>query len=227
VWQEFLANAADPRLAFLSVAVDARPERVEAWAKPYQFTTVVDSANTFGRLFDFDVVPNGILLDETGIIRHRHIGGFDIRRPEVAAQVTALLETDYRIDALPALTRQEPLDIEFLRTAIIERPDDGDLHFALGDALQRDGNLNDAAQAFRRAADLNPADWSAPFALGMTLARQGQAAESLAWWRQALARDPGNFIIRKQIWLAENPERFGDAIDFAWQKEQLAREGYA
>ena len=31
-------------------------------------------------------------------------------------------------------------------------------------------------------------------------------------------------MIRKQIWAVEHPERFYPAIDWDWQKEQLARE---
>ncbi len=32
------------------------------------------------------------------------------------------------------------------------------------------------------------------------------------------------FLIRKQIWVAEHPERFFPTIDFPWQQEQLAAE---
>ena len=44
-------------------------------------------------------------------------------------------------------------------------------------------------------------------------------------WREAAALEPTNWIIRKQIWAVEHPERFYDgAVDFDWQKEQIARE---
>jgi len=32
--------------------------------------------------------------------------------------------------------------------------------------------------------------------------------------------------VRKQIWMVEHPEKFYPTIDFAWQKEQLEREGF-
>ena len=62
------------------------------------------------------------------------------------------------------------------------------------------------------------------FAEGSRLMREGRRAEALAAWAKAFERDPKNFVIRKQIWRALYPGRFGDPIDLAWQKEQIARE---
>ncbi len=59
---------------------------------------------------------------------------------------------------------------------------------------------------------------------GRRLYATGRIAEAVALWREALAADPENFIIRKQIWLAEHPERFHPEIDMEWQSEQLALE---
>ena len=66
------------------------------------FPTVADPAGVLGRVFDFDVVPNGIFVDAEGVIRFVHIGGFDVRRPEMASQVDALLSTDFAGDASAA-----------------------------------------------------------------------------------------------------------------------------
>jgi len=52
----------------------------------------------------------------------------------------------------------------------------------------------------------------------------GDRDAGLDAWRQALALDPANFVIRKQLWRADHPERFGEEIDFAWQQGQLAAE---
>jgi hypothetical protein len=136
VWQHFIEQRAEGRpFAFLSVAVDVDPERVRAYADPVSgmFPTVVDSAGVLGRLFDFDVVPNGIFLDAQGVIRFIHIGGFDVRRPEMAAQVEALLSTDFARAAAPRLVQQDALQVELLRSEVAAHPDDAGLHFALGD----------------------------------------------------------------------------------------------
>lgn len=63
------------------------------------------------------------------------------------------------------------------------------------------------------------------FREGLELYRVGRTGEALTRWRQGLKLNPDNYLIRKQIWAVENPERFyeGD-IDYKWQQEQMARE---
>ena len=59
-----------------------------ARARPYTelagatFTTVVDEGNLLGQVFGFKAIPNGLLIDESGVLRYSRFGGFDIRRPE-------------------------------------------------------------------------------------------------------------------------------------------------
>jgi len=65
---------------------------------------------------------------------------------------------------------------------------------------------------------------AAKLQLGRVLLDGGRMEEAVAAWRDALRLDPENFTIRKQIWVAEHPERFFPTIDFAWQQEQLAAE---
>jgi tetratricopeptide (TPR) repeat protein len=60
--------------------------------------------------------------------------------------------------------------------------------------------------------------------LGRLLAEADRRDEAIAAWRDALRLDPANFLIRKQIWVAEYPEKFFPTIDFAWQQEQLQAE---
>lgn len=224
MWQQYLESR--PQLAFLSVAVDVDPQRPRPYAEDKSFPTVVDSAGQLGRLFDFDVVPNGLFVDEQGIVRFIHIGGFDIRRPEVAPQIDALLESDFSSDPIVESLRQESLEVEVLRVELVDDPDNAGLQFALGDALLREGRLAEAESTLRRAAELDPSDWSSRFGLGTALYQQGRTDEALLSWRQALALDPPNFTVRKQIWMVEHPEKFYPTIDFDWQKEQLKREGY-
>jgi tetratricopeptide (TPR) repeat protein len=64
------------------------------------------------------------------------------------------------------------------------------------------------------------------FAIGVELYEQGKPDEALPLWREALALDPDNFVIRSQIWVLEHPERFYPAVDRAWQELQLLKEGY-
>ena len=64
---------------------------------------------------------------------------------------------------------------------------------------------------------------NAIFRDGLAHYRGGRVREALALWRQGLELDPDNYLIRKQVWAVENPERFyqGD-VDYDWQREQFA-----
>jgi hypothetical protein len=64
------------------------------------------------------------------------------------------------------------------------------------------------------------------FATGVAAHADGDAQRALELWRQALALDPANFLIRSQIWALEHPERFWPAVDRDWQELQLLKEGY-
>ena len=66
---------------------------------------------------------------------------------------------------------------------------------------------------------------AARFQLGLVLLEVGKEHEAMAEWRKALALDPQNWIIHKQIWAVEHPGKFyeGD-VDYGWQKAQLERE---
>ena len=58
---------------------------------------------------------------------------------------------------------------------------------------------------------------------GLALYRQGKSAEAVRLWRKEMEMEPDNFVVRKQVWAVEHPEKFYDGtIDSAWQKEQIA-----
>lgn len=62
------------------------------------------------------------------------------------------------------------------------------------------------------------------FQKGLELYNSDSVGEAMALWQQGLALDPDNYIILKQIWAVENPDRFyaGD-IDYDWQREQMGK----
>ena len=66
---------------------------------------------------------------------------------------------------------------------------------------------------------------TARFQLGLVLLEVGKKQEAMAEWRKALALNPQNWIIHKQIWAVEHPDKFyeGD-VDYGWQKARLEAE---
>jgi hypothetical protein len=78
---------------------------------------------------------------------------------------------------------------------------------APGAAASRDGMLVASMGYFRR---------------GLEALRSGSRDGALAIWREGIAAEPDNWLMRKQLWALEHPEKFyAGPIDFAWQKSQI------
>ena len=143
------------------------------------FTTVVDDSNLLGQQYGFKAIPNGFLIDETGKVEYKRLGGFDIRR----ADTKQIVEEWAAQSVAPEGETEYP---------------------ALGDEHTEANRL---------------------FVLGKAMLEAGDRDGALSEWRKAAALEPDNWIVRKQIWALEHPDRFYDGdVDFAWQREQIARE---
>ncbi len=98
----------------------------------------------------------------------------------------------------------------------IERPQNvGRLEGALDGSLQEPSGGAEALPS-ERALGL--------FREGAACQARGDHARAASLWREAAALEPENLIIRKQLWRARHPERFGEQIDLGWQQAQRARE---
>ena len=65
------------------------------------------------------------------------------------------------------------------------------------------------------------------FVSGQQLFNLNKTDEAIKLWRKAIEIDPNNYIIRKQIWAIENPDRFyKDKVDYTWQDVQLEKGRY-
>ena len=63
---------------------------------------------------------------------------------------------------------------------------------------------------------------NALFRQGLLSYENGEAEQAMIFWREGVELEPDNYIIRKQIWAVENPERFYEnKVDFDWQREQM------
>ena len=211
----------------LSVAMDgggSEKPRAFVEASGVTFPTFVDASGLLFRLFGFTAVPNGVYVDETGIIRFQLFTGFSVDRKDVVAQLETLLATP--ADDVPATptVAQQSFEVEVMLEQAASQGDDPHMQLGLAEALLQEGENEHAAEAFRRAFELDGESANAAFGLGTALQQLGQTSEALASWRQALQIEPDNFIIRKQIWRVEFPEKFYPVIDYDWQKVKLAQE---
>ena len=181
MWQQLYQTHRDSGVEILTAAMDVQGA---AKALPYvekagaTFTTVVDEDNHLGQLLNARAIPNGVLIDERGVIRHMHLGGFDVCRAETKKLVENWFEQTVDAVDAPSKTDDTPLDAEALKL----------------------------------------------FDRGLALYRAGKTGEATAEWRKAIEFDPKNWIIRKQLWAVENPDRFyAGGVDYGWQREQVEK----
>ena len=60
------------------------------------------------------------------------------------------------------------------------------------------------------------------FQTGVNYYNQGKLRESLIEWEKGRNLDPDSWVIRKQIWAVQNPEKFYDGeVDSDWQRQQI------
>ena len=130
----------------LSVAVDLQgPEK----SRPYheqagaEFVTVVDEENSLARIFGYRAIPNGILIDEEGILRFQQYGGFDIKKDETRALVSAFISDGQ-------VSKQS--DTRFGGPASD--------HFERGLAHYHDGDIEQARSVWREGIALDPENWN-------------------------------------------------------------------
>lgn len=183
VWQEYHERYIDNGVEVLSVAIDAQggdKARLYVERSSATFTTVVDEGHVLSLLYGFKAIPNGLLIDEGGVIRYKEFGGFDIR----AARTANLLER---------WAQGEPWD-------------------APASVAEDESVTVDHARSMRH------------FQEGLELYRAGRSSEAMAKWREGVRSSPENWIIRKQIWAVEHPDRFyGRSVDYDWQREQVEK----
>ncbi len=85
-------------------------------------------------------------------------------------------------------------------------------------------NVGKRAKMAEAAAFADP-ETRLRFSRAALLLELGKARDATIQLRRALTRDPDNWLIHKQIWSIEHPERFYDGpVDFPWQRTQLEHE---
>jgi hypothetical protein len=78
---------------------------------------------------------------------------------------------------------------------------------ATRESASRDGVRVESMEHFRR---------------GLALLRAGDRDRAVSVWREGIAAEPDNWLMRKQLWALEHPEKFyAGPVDFAWQKTQI------
>lgn len=115
------------------------------------YPVLVDSNGLLSARLGFKVVPNGLLVDEDGIVRYADYGGFDVRHPEDVELVERFLAG---LDPGPSPDTAEPYDLDARDRELIETK------LQLGGALQELGRLSKAITIWREALRLDPQNYT-------------------------------------------------------------------
>ena len=198
----------------VTVALDTGGEEA---AKPFvdaadaQHPSLLDQAHVVDELFGVVNVPNGLWIDEDGMIVRPAEPAFPGRNP--------VLESFEKID----LTTLPPDIADMLGEAKKIKTDPAAYKEALLDWV-----ANGAASRYALSADEvirrsqprsgDEATAAAHFELGQHLHRAGDHAAAIPHWREAHRLQPDNWTYRRQAWNFEDPVRQGhtDAYDSSW-----------
>jgi tetratricopeptide (TPR) repeat protein len=202
----------------VSVAVDI--QGAEA-ARPYvekagvTYTALVDEGNILGELFGVNYVPLHYIIDEYGIYRMKE------RDPQKIAEFLEREKVDTEL-VVKADSTPFVYDIHKLKTIMEKHPKNAKAHLMLGDVFIQQGKYEEGIREYGKAIELDPGSAEGPFRIGRAMLRQGKKDEALAELKKAWKLDQDNWIIRKQIWALEYPERFyAGKVDYDWQKIQI------
>jgi len=213
VWQELRTELHPQGLEVVTVAldVDAEAARPSIEAAQPEHPSLIDQAHVVDELFGFVNVPNGVWIDEDGMIV----------RPAEAAHpgVNPFTESFRKVDVstLPPDVAEVLIEARKIRTDPEAYP-----------AMLRDWVAHGAASRFvhdpeevvRRSRPRGTAESTAAaeFELGQHLHREGDHQAAIPHWREAHRLDPDNWTYKRNAWNFEDPGRQGrtDAYDGCW-----------
>jgi hypothetical protein len=214
VWQEHRTRWYPRGLEVVTIALDveasdARPFIEQAHA---EHPSLIDEAHVTDELFGFVNVPNGVWIDEDGMIvrpsEPAHPGGHNPINESFRTLDISTLPPDVA-DVLRE-ARKIKSDPDIYPAMIEDWLDHGrESRYALSpDEVVRRSDPRTAAEATA----------AAEFELGQYLHRAGDHAAAIPHWREAHRLYPDNWTYKRQAWNFEDPLRQGptDVYDSSW-----------
>jgi hypothetical protein len=214
VWQELRQRLHPAGLEIVTVALDtegpdtARPFVEQAHA---EHPSLIDVGHLVDELFGVVNVPNGVWIDEEGMIVRPAEPAFPGRNP--------ILETfkDLDVSNLPpemADTINEAKKIKTDPEGYLSMLEDWVEH----GSSSRFALAPDEVVARSQPRPLAVAEAAAHFELGQHLHALGHVEAAQAHWRQAHRLQPDNWTYRRQAWNLVSPVVQGpnDAYDSCW-----------
>jgi hypothetical protein len=225
VWQELRTRFHSQGLEIVTVALDVDIEAARPFVDAAKAThpSLIDQAHQVDETFGVVNVPNGLWIDEDGMIVRPAEPAFPGRNP--------ILDSLREID----LTTLPPEAAEMLAEAR-KIQTDPEAYLAMIVDWVEHGSASPyslAPDEVLRRAQPRPVDEAlaaAHFEAGEQLHRSGAHADAIPHWREAHRLFPSNWTYRRQAWELEDPTRQGhtDVYDSSWYEDvkKIGAENY-
>jgi hypothetical protein len=213
VWQELREELHPLGLEIVTVAldVDAGEARPFIEAASPQHPSLIDRSHVLDELFGVVNVPNGVWIDEEGMI---------VRPAEPAHPGRNPVTESFRTIDLSTL----PPDVAEILVEARKIKSEPDLYVEMLRDWAEHGSKSryalSADEVVRRSQPrgVGEARAAAHFELGEYLHRNGDHAAAIPHWQAAHHLHPENWTYKRQAWNFEDPMRQGrtDAYDSSW-----------
>lgn len=224
VWQSLRQELHPKGLEIVTVALDIDPEAARPWiarAHP-QHPSLIDQQHVVDELFGIVNVPNGVWIDEEGMIVRPAEPAFPERPPRP------------REEARPLPDDLSPYMRAVLAEARKIRTEPGRYTAALRDWVERGADSPyalspDAVIERSGPRGRNEATAAAHFELGQHLYRQGRQDLAVPHFREAHRLQPHNWTYKRQAWRLAHPEQGPtDLYDSDWLSDvrKIGAENY-
>lgn len=220
MWQKLRTELHPLGLEIVTVALDtAGPEAARPWieaANP-DHPSLIDQAHILGELLGVVNVPNGVWIDEAGMIVRPAEPAYP-HRPSFSQSESA---------KVPEIPPEELSPQQRQRNELIALVSRIRIQPELYIAALRDWVANGAASRYALAPEelvrrsqprpLELAEAAASFELGQYLYRQGATDDAVLWFRNAHRLQPDNWTYKRQAWTFADPRQGPTALyDSDW-----------
>jgi hypothetical protein len=210
VWQELRTELHPRGLEIVTVGLDVDPEAARPFIEQAgaQHPSLIDSAHVVDELFGIVNVPNGVWIDEQGVI---------VRPAEPTHPGRNPINDSFRKIDLSTV----PPDVAEMLTEARKIKSDPDLTAAM---------LRDWVIRRSHPRSTTEATAAAEFELGQYLHRNGDHDAAIPHWRAAHRLHPDNWTYKRQAWNFEDPVRQGHTgvYDSSWFEDikKIGAENY-
>ena len=206
IWAELRERFYPLGLEIVTIAMDTGgAEAARPWlelAKP-KHPALIDVAHSVGELFGVVNVPNGIWIDEQGMIVRPAEPSWPGRTP-----VTEMTPADIAMADMPEEIKQTQVA---LLDEVAKMRFETDLYLEMLEDWVKNGSNSryvlSPQQVIERSQprSLDTASAAAHFELGEFLHRNGQHALAVLHWREAHRLQPLNWTYKREAWNIEDP----------------------